>query len=383
MPLLNFSQFVAGTRAKSSDVNDNFAAINAWLQAGSIEQSYLAEFTGAIEWNISSPASKAISVIQNSSDNTIDILQGVALAPNGAILKITDNANESSAIAALAYINMTSASASGRAVRVDYGGNVNFTIRKDVISIPSRTTTQRNSVSSPIDGEMLYNSDRKAVEVYDGTNWVNIAIPPGVVVPYAGSSAPAGWLLCDGQTVTAASHPALHAILIAAGSPYGTDAGNPKVPDMRGRVAAGKNTGTFSPLGQTLGSEHIQEHQHSHSISGTFPSLSHRHHAPMAIFDLPGAVGHFGVVKSGNQVTSPFGTGIVTGSQLFFNYDNSGFGGGDGGNTIGSPVWLQTSAPVSGMTSSVSGSVNNVSGVSVGASGNIQPSLVLNYIIKV
>lgn len=57
-------------------------------------------------------------------------------------------------------------------------------------------------------------------------------IPAGVIQMWPDAAAPAGWLLCQGQTVPAASNPGLAAI-------FGTSGGNVTVPDLRGRVLVG------------------------------------------------------------------------------------------------------------------------------------------------
>ena len=63
-------------------------------------------------------------------------------------------------------------------------------------------------------------------------------IPPGVVVPYAGSSAPTGWLICDGSSQLRASFAAL---FTAIGTTYGNvDGTHFNLPDLGGRVPAGK-----------------------------------------------------------------------------------------------------------------------------------------------
>lgn len=64
--------------------------------------------------------------------------------------------------------------------------------------------------------------------------------PTGVVLPFAGSVAPGGWLLCYGQAISRTTYADLFATL---GTTYGAGDGSTtfNVPDMRGRVAAGKD----------------------------------------------------------------------------------------------------------------------------------------------
>jgi microcystin-dependent protein len=59
-------------------------------------------------------------------------------------------------------------------------------------------------------------------------------------MPYAGSTAPTGYLLCDGSEVPIASYQDLYGVI---GTTYGTGV-NPntfKLPDLRGRFALGKD----------------------------------------------------------------------------------------------------------------------------------------------
>lgn len=62
----------------------------------------------------------------------------------------------------------------------------------------------------------------------------------GTVLPFAGSAAPIGWLLCYGQAVSRTTYANLFA---AIGTAYGAGDGSTtfNVPDLRGRVAAGKD----------------------------------------------------------------------------------------------------------------------------------------------
>lgn len=111
-------------------------------------------------------------------------------------------------------------------------------------------------------------------------------LPAGMVVPFAGATAPTGWLLCDGSAVSRTTYATLYA---AIGVTYGL--GNLlttfNLPDMRGRVAAGKDNmggtsanrlvnalsgGTLGATGgaerHTLSVSEMPAHTHSIGISG-------------------------------------------------------------------------------------------------------------------
>lgn len=55
-------------------------------------------------------------------------------------------------------------------------------------------------------------------------------VPVGSIFPYAGSAAPEGWLVCDGQAVSALRYPQLYK---AIGDNFGSEGRRFKVPDMR------------------------------------------------------------------------------------------------------------------------------------------------------
>lgn len=87
--------------------------------------------------------------------------------------------------------------------------------------------------------------------------------PAGVVLPFAGSTAPTGWLLCFGQAVSRTTYAAL---FTALGTSYGAGDGSTTfaLPDLRGRIPGGKDnmggsaasrltTGGSGVNGSTLG----------------------------------------------------------------------------------------------------------------------------------
>jgi microcystin-dependent protein len=75
-----------------------------------------------------------------------------------------------------------------------------------------------------------------------------------MVSPFAASAAPAGWMFCDGSSVSRSTYSGLFA---AIGTTYGAGNGSTtfNVPDMRGRVPVGRDTGQseFNVLGETGG----------------------------------------------------------------------------------------------------------------------------------
>jgi microcystin-dependent protein len=76
--------------------------------------------------------------------------------------------------------------------------------------------------------------------------------PAGVISQYAGSSAPAGYLLCQGQSVSTTTFADLFA---AIGYNYGGSGGSFNLPNLQNRVPVGRGSGTFGSLNATGGAE--------------------------------------------------------------------------------------------------------------------------------
>lgn len=83
-----------------------------------------------------------------------------------------------------------------------------------------------------------------------GTVTINGAIyaPPGMLTQYVGSTAPTGWLLCDGTEKAIATYSALYAVIGTTYGPLTNGAGAAgtthfRVPDLRGRIPMGAGTG--------------------------------------------------------------------------------------------------------------------------------------------
>lgn len=92
-----------------------------------------------------------------------------------------------------------------------------------------------------------------------------VLVPAGAIMPYAGSTAPTGWVLCDG-TEYDGTLPEFSALYDAIGTSFGEGSGANlfKVPDLRGQFLRGLDkSGTVDPnganreLGSTQGSATI------------------------------------------------------------------------------------------------------------------------------
>lgn len=79
------------------------------------------------------------------------------------------------------------------------------------------------------------------------------AAPSGTLVPYAGASAPGGWLFADGSAQSRTTYATLFGVI---GTTYGAGDGSTtfNLPDVRGRVPVGKGTnGDVSALAASDG----------------------------------------------------------------------------------------------------------------------------------
>jgi microcystin-dependent protein len=88
-------------------------------------------------------------------------------------------------------------------------------------------------------GDVVQLDSSAKLPAVDGSQLTGIsAMPSGVVAPFAGSSAPSGWLLCYGQAISRTTYAAL---FTAISTTYGSGDGSTtfNIPDLRGRAVFG------------------------------------------------------------------------------------------------------------------------------------------------
>lgn len=218
--------------------------------------------------------------------------------------------------------------------------------------------------------------------------------PIGTVVAFASVNTPGGWLTCQGQTLNTTTNPEYANLYSIIGTTYGgTSASSFKLPDLRGsvQVGAGTGSGAASPAGgsgtgaisgsaltaraRTDAAGGVESHPlkasecglpvHGHAVSETahthaLASDSHFH-----------ATGWSAVTMT---ISSPTGTYAAP----------TGPGSSATSSTPTSTPTFTVSSPTSGVTDG-SGNANRTAAYSADAASshsNVQPSLVMSYIIK-
>jgi microcystin-dependent protein len=229
------------------------------------------------------------------------------------------------------------------------------------ISNYQQTVTQSPLVpATPQVGDIWFNTTLGLSFTYydDGTSkqWVemvssavpavNTIMPSGTVVQTARATAPDLWLLCQGQAISRTTYPSL---FLAIGTSYGSGDGSTtfNIPNLQGRVPVGKGAGTFAALGATGGAE-------THTLSTTeMPSHTHTQDAH----------NHSVTTNSAAEATT-IGGYSPTYMRMFFGTDRAG-------SILNYSTAMQTTIATNQNTGG--GAAHN----------NLQPYIVLNYMIKV
>lgn len=193
-------------------------------------------------------------------------------------------------------------------------------------------------------------------------------VPTGALMPFAASTAPSGWYLCDGRswaTLGWSAGNALYDLL----NPLGWSG----LPDLQGKTIIGVQSGTYDlktaygTLNQTLAATNLPPH--THNLSNHTHSIDHDHGSVNTSTDGSHSHTYSKAVAAGKAGSTANDT---LGSLNLANTSDSGshYHSVDLPNYTGS----------SGMPS------NNTSGTGEGLNTTpfsiLQPSLALNYIIK-
>lgn len=176
---------------------------------------------------------------------------------------------------------------------------------------------------------------------------------PGIISQFAGATAPPGYLLCDGTAVSRTTYSSLFTTIgITYGAGNGTTTFN--LPNLKGRVPVGQDTAQpeFNVLGEIDGAKTVaiteaQMPSHTHAQNSHTHSLPTNQYGPSVYSGSPSSP--FGELNSGE--------GAVLSTFWAFN-------GSQG---------LRPMMPLTATNQNTGGNQ---------AHNNLQPYIVLNYIIK-
>lgn len=275
------------------------------------------------------------------------------------------------------------------------------TIDEDYIKILTSSTR-------PIDpyiGQSIFETDSLSHRIYNGTTW-NSSPPIGSVMPYLGATAPTGYILADGVARLRADYPSLYAVILDT-YPGGNGVTTFGIPNMSGRVLVGRDTtqAEFDVLGEIGGVKSVilttaQMPVHPHGITDVQHShgqTPHGHgndahdHGATSDDNETGSHRH-GVGGSGagaNDIIwrwTGSGEGLVQGSNGMRVTGTSMDWAGSHNHDIWTDVW-PNSINIWGANANIQSAYSGFSTTNAAGSGeahtNLQPYIVVNYIIKI
>ena len=225
-------------------------------------------------------------------------------------------------------------------VEIDVNGGTNYVHvgTSQMMSVPYALYAENTELDSATVVDMIINAI---------SNSISNAVPTGIVQAYSITTAPTGWLLCDGSAVSRATYTDLFTLI---GTTYGLGDGSTtfNLPDLRGRVPVGKDDmgGNAANIvlinGDTLGNSGGEE---THTLTTD------------EMASLSSYIGNPTNTSSGSSISSYLNTSMISSS---FNTPNQGSPQG-----YPFPHWqsLHTNA---------GDQPHNI----------MQPYLIMNYIIK-
>ena len=226
----------------------------------------------------------------------------------------------------------------------------------------SSLSAANTSALYSIDGDFWYNnSTGTPVQITDGNSLASASsplVPAGVIWPYGGSSAPTGFLLCNGSAISRATYSDLFAVI---GTLYGVGDGATtfNLPNANGRTAVGAGNYTDPVSGSVTRSLGASAGAEKHVIT-TAEMATHNHGG--------GSHTHFTHADVSTTSTTSI-TALTSPARTRSAGDNLDY-----------QAVSQGTGPTVGLTSNSGATVT--SNGSDSAHNNMQPYFVTNYIIK-
>jgi microcystin-dependent protein len=302
-PQATYTDSTAATANSNPIVLDSRGEANIWLSSANYKFK-LTDANGTEIWtvdNIAAP-STALSPVFSSNVTISANTSGPALLVTqtgaGAAIRVQDSADPDSSpfvVDTSGQVGIGTATpanaidVAGGAIQISTSGGTartilsadstdsifaasddrNFTIKTNAaarLTINSSTATSTVPVVLPTDPTTALQAATKS--------YVDLGSPAGIIAPFAGTSAPSGWLACNGAAVSRTTYATLFA---AIGTTWG--AGDTtttfNVPDLRGAFLRGSGTSSLDPSSpRSVGTFQAEAYlNHNHGV--TDPGHNH------------------------------------------------------------------------------------------------------------
>lgn len=249
--------------------------------------------------------------------------------------------------------------------------NIGYTFVNATPAVASQVNSNFQDVKTFVEGISAgTNIDAGAIELTKlSSNAIQQLTPSGSIMQYAGTAAPTGWILCDGSAVSTTTYAALYAVIGTAfntsGGQSAPSVGTFRVPLLTGRVPIGRDASNtaFDVLGETGGSStSVASHTHTDGTLATVSSATG--------ISIVGVGDHIHKVDGVQQQVQ----NASDSNQFILNvYNSDNFDTSAAGAHTHSISDPNHSHDVTGSTGAASAEATN---------GNLQPYIVVNYIIK-
>lgn len=198
----------------------------------------------------------------------------------------------------------------------------NFTVKTNAVT---RLTVNSSAATATVPVVLPANPTTSLQAATKG--YVDLGSPAGIVAPFAGTSAPSGWLACNGAAISRVDYATLFS---AIGTTWGSGDGSTtfNVPDLRGAFLRGSGTSSLDPSSpRSVGSFQAEAYlNHNHTASSSVSDPGHVHG-----YTAGGAVGFaYQAGFSGANSSNPNGQntgGAVTGISVSTSVATSTTGG--------------------------------------------------------
>ena len=219
------------------------------------------EFTGTGGGTVLVPTNKKLYFVYNNTSSAITVKvsgqTGVSVPAAAKMILVNNGTDIVVATNYLASLTL------GSALPVASGGTAATSFTANSVILGNGT--------SALSGNLVAPSTSGNVLTSNGTTWTSAAVPSqlptGGLMMWATSSAPSGWLLCNGAAVSRSTYSGLYAVV---GTTFGSGDGSTtfNLPDYRDRMPIGAGT-TYS-ANSSGGSKDaiVVSHTHTATDSG-------------------------------------------------------------------------------------------------------------------